>query len=250
MTTETMKKAMNSPFGVQDQDNKRGTFYPVLYGVAVGSYNTPQDYGVGAPVALEGNFPVDYNNAEVQFNLQSPSSDGTNQLLGITRCIWNRMDNVVHFDLSLSLKGVANNPFTGPFELRVKPLDLVETNDPRSYSLRMLPLPDPTQDSPLFAAEFKNTRIAGAPGVARTRQLPKGGLSGDLAIFRARLLKDGTFALILTSGSDSQPEVMLVEEDIPLTSSSLFTNVIGAGGVGASQGSTLRIMGTYFTSRN
>ena len=242
MTSQSIALSTASGFGIVSPVTT-GKFMPDLYGVANGTYNsiTDNNYGVCQPVqpAMDGLVPVDY----FPYEFTGSATIGPHSVQGNSFCNWTKdPDNVVSFDLCISLLGLQTDPFANqglPYELKVRPLPTT-LYDPQQYGLRGLPLPDPAQDSPVFDAEFVTTPYVNPATGPRGRYLPTG-----TTFFRARLLKDGTFALIYVSGASLQT-------DVPFPSSggiSLFTTVLFPtytnGGA-----ANLHIRGKYFSGNN
>jgi hypothetical protein len=226
-------------------------FYPDLYGVAAGTYTSSsyQDYGVGVPVSTSGSVPVDYAYGGYQMN--GDQTTGTNTSEAYSQCTWYSSNNVVSFNLVVSLPGgLGADPFvTGaPYELRIRP-NPEPSNAPGLYNITGLPLPDPIQDSPVFpltAVLAPTTNVSSA----RTRLLPFGALYGvatvDFAFPRARLLNDGTFALFTNAvdgtGGTSTPDM---GTDQALTTAMLYTQALSTNST--NRAVMLQIKGSYLS---
>jgi hypothetical protein len=245
MTTRSIELAQKSGFGFVGPVT-HGKFYPVLYGVASGTYasSTDNNYGVLQPVqpAIDSvtNGPVDYSaaGANLEFN-GSLTVANAKSIQGNTQCFWSRQDDLITFDLCISLNGAAVNPFLGqgsPYELKIKALT-PSAQSPQQFNLRNLPLPDPSQDSPWFDAEIVNTMFQVGNSGPRVRYLPTATRQ-----LHARLLKDGTFALItvLTTA---------LQTDTPYASTTFFTDALQAANA-AGGGVNLHIRGSYFCGNN
>ena len=244
MTSSAIALSSASGFGYASPSVLSGKFPPILYGVAAGTYNSSTDNNYGVDQFVQPAIDVGGTGLPVIYQSFTGSAVvGQNTLQGNTFCNWSRQDNVISFDLCMSFLGSNSDPFPGtqygPYELKVACPNAF-SQAPQQYNLRHLPLPDPAQDSPVFDAEIVSTPFVNPSTGPRGRYLPTG-----TTFFKARLLKDGTFALVYISGA-------ALQTDVPFPSSGATSFLVNglqpafrAGG-----GCNIKIRGSYFTGNN
>ncbi len=175
-----------------------GGFKPLLFTVVNGSYNSNLVFGSGAAQL----------NSYQMFQLPRGTTTvpfvGPSFVTSTEGCDYQLEEREINFTCSVVLNAQLPDPAFGDEELRIKPFPRLTTEPPQFLK----PLPIPLRTAPL--PFFDDVEIVNKAGI---QIAPDVGSTTGVYILQARLLQDGTLALVLKDITTAPPTVRGFQHD-------------------------------------